>query len=231
CASTAAAEGTHRAPAAGYVYTLTNSPTDNQVVTFARGTDGSLVQVGATSTDGTGTGAGLGSQGALALDGDRLFAVNAAGTANIAGFRVGPHDLLPLAHSTRQLSPGASAPAQVAFTPDGSRLVVTEKASNTIDTFRVTLRHVGTAVSSPSVGATPFGFDFDARGNLLVSNADGSASSYAIDRRGGADVISGAVATGNAAPCWLVATPNGRFAYTANGGSGTLSGFTIGRDG
>src|SRR5262245_41949513 len=77
-ASTAAADGTGSRRPAGYVYTLTNSPTDNQVVTFARGADGSLSQVASTSTNGTGTGAGLGSQGALALDGERLYAVNAS---------------------------------------------------------------------------------------------------------------------------------------------------------
>ncbi len=273
-ASTAAAGGARPTRPAGYVYTLTNSPTDNQVVTFARGDDGSLVQQSMTSTGGVGTGAGLGSQGALALDGDHLFAVNATSntisefdvghgtpvlrttlasggtmpisltvrrhvlyvlnagdTPNITGFFVGPRDLIPLPRSARELSPGAAGPAQVSFTPDGSRLVVTEKTSNTIDTFRVALGYAGQAVSSPSVGATPFGFDFDNRGNLLVSNADGSASSYSIGRRGDADVISAAVPTGNAAPCWLVATPNGRYAYTANAGAGTLSGFAIGRDG
>ena len=273
-ASTASAGGARPTRPAGYVYTLTNSPTDNQVVTFARGDDGSLVAQGTSSTNGLGTGAGLGSQGALALDGDHLFAVNAAsntislfdvghgtpvlqaivpsggttpisltvrrhvlyvlnagGTANISGFLVGRRDLIPLPRSTRELSAGASAPAQVSFTPDGSRLVVTEKASNTIDTFRVVLGYAGHAVSSPSVGSTPFGFDFDNRGNLLVSNADGSASSYAIDRRGAAQVISGAVPTGNAAPCWLVTSPDGKYAYTANAGAGTLSGFAVGRDG
>jgi 6-phosphogluconolactonase len=273
-ASTASASAARPTRPAGYVYTLTNSPTDNQVVTFARGADGALDQVDGTSTGGTGTGAGLGSQGALALDGDHLFAVNAAsntisefdvdhgtpvlrttvasggsmpisltvhhhvlyvlnagGTPNITGFVVGPRQLIALPHSTRQLSPGATGPAQVSFTPDGSRLVVTEKSSHTIDTFRVAFGYAAAAQSSPSVGSTPFGFDFDHHGNLLVSNADGSASSYSIGRRGEVDVISGAVPTGNAAPCWLVTTPNGRFAYTANAGAGTLSGFTIGRDG
>ena len=90
-ASTAAAGGARPTRPAGYVYTLTNSPTDNQVVTFDRGADGSLVQQGTTSTNGTGTGAGLGSQGALALDGDHLFAVNAASNT-ISEFDVGHGD-------------------------------------------------------------------------------------------------------------------------------------------
>ncbi|MEO5901415.1 MAG: 3-carboxymuconate cyclase [Ilumatobacteraceae bacterium] len=273
-ASTAAAGSAHQPQKAGSVYTLTNATTGNEVVQFDRLADGSLTQQGTYATNGIGTGAGLGSQGALALDGDHLFAVNAAsntissfdvqgdglvlestvpsggttpisvtvhghvlyvlnsgGTANISGFLVAPHRLIALPRSTRQLSVGAAGPAQVSFSPDGSKLVVTEKTSNTIDIFRVILGYAGQPVASGSVGGTPFGFDFDRRGNLLVSNASGSASSYSIGRNGRANVISGAVATGNAAPCWLVATPNSRFAYTANAGAGTLSGFAVGRDG
>jgi 6-phosphogluconolactonase (cycloisomerase 2 family) len=48
---------------------------------------------------------------------------------------------------------------------------------------------------------------------------------------GHANVISGAVATGQAAPCWLAASKDGRFAYTANGGGGTISSFGIGGNG
>jgi 6-phosphogluconolactonase (cycloisomerase 2 family) len=36
---------------------------------------------------------------------------------------------------------------------------------------------------------------------------------------------------GQAAPCWLVVSPDGRFAFTANGGAGTITAFTVGRDG
>ena len=45
------------------------------------------------------------------------------------------------------------------------------------------------------------------------------------------NVISGAVPTFQAAPCWLVTSKDGRYAYTANGGGGTISGFTVGNDG
>jgi 6-phosphogluconolactonase len=265
--------GNRAARKVGSVYTLTNAPSGNAVVAFDRLADGSLSEQGSYPTNGVGTGANLGSQGALALDGDHLFAVNAASnsisefdvrshglvlqstvasggttpisltvhdhvlyvlnadSSNITGFLVGAHDLIPLPRSTRALGPDAAGPAQVSFSPDGDALVVTEKTSNTIDTFRVGFGYVGPAVSSPSAGGTPFGFDFDRRGQLLVSNADGSASSYALGRHGQLAVISGAVPTGNAAPCWLVATPSSRYAYTANAGAGTISGFSIGRDG
>src|SRR4029079_16756582 len=63
------------------------------------------------------------------------------------------------------------------------------------------------------------------------SNASASASSYAIDEDGTAKVISGAVATHQAAPCWLVTSKTGRYAYTANAGGGSISGFAVERDG
>jgi 6-phosphogluconolactonase (cycloisomerase 2 family) len=44
-------------------------------------------------------------------------------------------------------------------------------------------------------------------------------------------VISAVVPTEQMAACWLTITPNDRFAYTANAGSGSISGFRIGQDG
>ena len=275
-ASTAAADNGDRPhDRVGTVYTLTNSPNGNEVLAFDRAADGTLTSQGAYATNGIGTGAGLGSQGALALADDHLFAVNASSNSisefkvrdhrlsleatvasggvtpisvtvhdhvlyvlnagdipNITGFFVAPHNLFPIASSTRSLSAGAAGPAQVSFSPAGDVLVVTEKGSSTIDTFRVGRKGLaGTAVASPSTGAVPFGFDFDSHGHVLVSNASGSASSYSVGRLGELSVISGAVPTGNAAPCWLVVTPNGRFAYTANAGAGTISGFSVARNG
>jgi len=140
--------------------------------------------------------------------------------------------LTPLAGSTRPLGAGSAGPAQVSFAPNGKTLVVTEKASSTIDTYPVGDHGVaGPPIVNAAVGATPFGFDFDKRGNVLTSNAAGSASSYDIAANGSLSVISGAVPTFQGAPCWLVTSTNGRYAYTANAGSGTISGFSIGHDG
>ena len=44
-------------------------------------------------------------------------------------------------------------------------------------------------------------------------------------------MITGAVSTHQAAPCWLIATVDGKYAYTANAGSGTLSGFSVSPNG
>src|SRR2546425_7284098 len=88
-ASAAAADG-----APGAVYTLMNLTSGNAVAIFARAADGTLTVAGTVATGGTGTGSGLGSQGALALsdDGRWLFAVN-AGSNDVSIFRVGPAGL------------------------------------------------------------------------------------------------------------------------------------------
>ena len=110
-------------------------------------------------------------------------------------------------------------------------LVVTEKATSSIETFAVDNDVPDPRRCSPRPANTPFGFDFDKHGNVLTSNASGSASSYSLSREGRVNVISGAVPAFQAAPCWLVTSKDGRYAYTANGGGGTISGFTVGDDG
>src|SRR4029079_3287133 len=121
--------------------------------------------------------------------------------------------------------------AQISFNRNGHVLVVTEKATITIETFYVDDDVPDNAAVFSATRNTPFGSDWDNRGNLLTSNASGSASSYSVSREGRVNVISGAVATGQAAPCWLVPSKEGDYAYTANGGGGTISGFTVGNDG
>src|SRR5436190_20320295 len=88
-AATAMASAADNSP--GAVYTLTNSPTGNAVVAFDRSVDGTLALQGTFATGGTGTGAGLGSQGAVVLSHDnrQLVAVN-AGSNSVSLFSVRP---------------------------------------------------------------------------------------------------------------------------------------------
>jgi 6-phosphogluconolactonase (cycloisomerase 2 family) len=167
-----------------------------------------------------------------------LYALNAGGAGNIAGFVVQPNGTLaPLAGSTRGLGGPATGPAQVSFTPDGTALVVTEKSANAIVTYAVSGDGLaGQPVSHPSSGAVPFGFDF-ARDTLVVSEAAGGAgghsavSSYAVSRTGGLQTVSPSVPDFQNAACWLVATENGRYAYTANAASDSISGYHVDADG
>jgi 6-phosphogluconolactonase (cycloisomerase 2 family) len=167
----------------------------------------------------------------LTVHGNRLYVLNAGGTGNIAGFTSSRGRLTAIAGSTHALSSDTTSPAQVSFTPDGSRLVVTEKATSLIDVFGLTKQGIPSSLKTvPSAGVTPFGFDFDNRGHLLVSEAAAStASSYAVTRAG-LRTISAAVPNTEAAACWLVTS--GKFAYTGNaGGSLSISGYRVGQHG
>jgi 6-phosphogluconolactonase len=165
--------------------------------------------------------------------GNLVYVLNAGSGGNIAGFRSrGDGSIQSIPGSSRTLSGAGVGPAQIQFTPSGNALVVTEKGTNTIDTWPVTHGLAGTLQTTPSNGATPFGFDFDNKGRLFVSEAVGgaagasSASSYWLANSGW-NIASASEPTFQTAACWLAVSPNGQFAYTANAGSGTISGFTI----
>jgi len=171
-----------------------------------------------------------------------LYVLHAGGQAggadSIDGFTITPDGhLFPIPGSSRPLSGLSTRPAQIGFTPDGGVLVVTEKATNLIDTFVLDRegRATGPQVFA-SAGLTPFGFGFGKRGQLIVSEAGGGAdgstvSSYRVDDDGSLHLVSGAVPTTETAACWISVTNDGRFAYSTNGGSGTVSGFRVGFDG
>jgi 6-phosphogluconolactonase len=175
----------------------------------------------------------------LTVHGDLLYVLNAGGEGNITGFRgAASGHLLMIGGSSRPLSGSGVGPAQVEFNPGGRVLVVTEKATNKIDTYRVGFggMAVGPNVQN-STGDTPFGFEFTPRGQLIVSDAFGGAaglsalSSYHVEFSGALDLITGPVNNGQAAACWVVVTDNGRFTYTTNAGTNNISGYRVRRDG
>jgi 6-phosphogluconolactonase len=178
----------------------------------------------------------------LTLHRNLLYVLNAGGTVgdkdNITGFLFVHGKLVALPDSTHALSGDNTGPAQVSFTDDGDTLIVTERISNLIDTFSIGGDGLVTDHKMfQSVGATPFGFDVGRGSQIFVSEAAGgaanasSASSYDVSRDGDLAVIDGAVPTEQTAACWLLASRNRRFVYTANAGSGSISGFSVGHDG
>ena len=158
---------------------------------------------------------------------------NNAALATVSGFTLDKHGLTPIAGSTRFLHAGATDAGQVRFSRDGTTLVVTGRSTNRIDTFLVgkdgTLSGLKTFDVAP--GGTPFGFDFDKKGHLLVSLAgvggSSGAASYELAEDGSLSTITAPIETGQRAACWLVASRDGRYAFVANAASSSVSTFAV----
>jgi len=170
----------------------------------------------------------------VAVHGDVVYVLNALDGGSLQGYRVLGSFLVPLPGSGRALGldPGASpqftnTPGQVAFTPDGSRLIVTTKANgNDIDVFGV--GSGGWLSAAPVVnsepGTVPFAIAFDSRGHLVIAEAGTNAlATFAISGHGTLTQLD-AVGTGEAATCWVA--PAGPFLFASSAGSAAESGFT-----
>lgn len=184
----------------------------------------------------------VGSRGAepvsLTVHGAFVYVLNAGSTStpgNIAGFLLADHGLLlPLPGSRQPLStPASTGPAEVAFNPAGTVLVVSEKSTSLLDAYPVNSRGIAQPpVTSASNGSTPYGFAFTPAGALVVSDAGpGALSSYAVASNGDLTVVSGSVGDGQLAPCWVAIAPGGAWAFTSNAHSDTISTYAVGAGG
>ncbi|HKC91379.1 MAG TPA: beta-propeller fold lactonase family protein [Candidatus Limnocylindria bacterium] len=165
---------------------------------------------------------------------DLVYVVNAA-SSSIAGFRSNDGKLSPIAGSIRTFA--GSGAAQIQFSPSGRALVVSEKTTSTLDVFIVGKDGAaGPATSYASSGTTPFGFAFGRHEDLVVSEAAGAAplsaaSSYELSKDGTLTAISRSIPTTQAAACWVAVTKDGRYAFTANAASDSISTFSVDKDG
>jgi DNA-binding beta-propeller fold protein YncE len=169
----------------------------------------------------------------VAVHGNLVYVLNALNGGSVQGFVNFFGHLFPLPGSYRNLhlaipsneNQFVSTPGQVAFSPDGSQLVVTTKASgNSIDVFRV--GGFGELSPSPVINVqppstVPFAITFDA-GHLVIANAGPSTvSTFTLNADGTLGLLD-AVGTGAAATCWVTAAQG--YLYASNAGSATVSG-------
>jgi 6-phosphogluconolactonase (cycloisomerase 2 family) len=176
----------------------------------------------------------------VAVSGNLVYVLNARDGGSISGFRVAGDKLHPITGSTRSLgltiptdaNEYTHTPGQVAFSPDGSQLVVTTKASsNAIDVFGVGPdgRPSSSPVSNPEPGTVPFAVTFDSFGHLLVAEAGTNAlASFALATNGTLTQLN-AVATGQPATCWVA--PAQGYDYASNAGGPSVSGFNAAANG
>lgn len=185
----------------------------------------------------------IGSGGAfpvsVAVDHGLVYVLNAEEGGSLQGYRVAFGRLFPIPGSTRSLGLDPTetprfthTPGQVAFSPDGSQVIVTTKgAGSDIDVFGVQAfgRLSTTPVVNSEPGTVPFAVTFDQAGDLIVSQAGTNAlTSYSLHHDGTVSALS-TLATGQQATCWVVRS--GAVVYASNAGSANLSNVGIGAGG
>jgi 6-phosphogluconolactonase (cycloisomerase 2 family) len=166
----------------------------------------------------------------IAYHDDLVYVLNARGGGSVEGYRISSGVLAPIEGSLRPLglNPNATpefttTPGRVAFSPDGSQLIVTTKGNGSaILVFRV--RHHGLLADAPTVnaepGTVPFAVTFDDHGRLVVAEAGtNSVATYDLSGDGTVEVRDRA-ATGQAATCWIAGIDGNL--YLSNAASGSV---------
>jgi 6-phosphogluconolactonase len=176
----------------------------------------------------------------IAVHGNLVYVAN-SGTSdtNFAGFRLSRDgQLSPLRGSTVRLASDAQ-PGDVLFNGSGNRLVGTLVGTSQIDSFVVGASGRLTAAPGSPIAAQglgPFGSEFRPTdpSQLFVSNAHnvgagtGTVSAF-LDTRNGVlkSIGSSPFADKQTAPCWVQITPDGRYLFAVNTGSGDISRYAI----
>jgi 6-phosphogluconolactonase len=161
------------------------------------------------------------------------------GSGGLTGLRLGGEGTLTaIEGAARRLSAPEADGAQVAFTPDGRSVVVTERVTDRISVYGVGANGLlDGPVAHPSAGVTPYGFDFGPGGTIVVTEAFGgevgaaAASSYHLNGAPEIVPVSPSVRNTRSEVCWAAVTKNGRYAYVTNFGDNTISSYAIGDDG
>ncbi len=139
------------------------------------------------------------------------------------------------------------SPGQVGFTPDGNQLIVTVKGTNSIYVFPV---DENGRAGSPTITQAPgpslptyFGFTFDKKEHLLLSEAFGAStsipaggagavSSFTVTGTGKLHTISADVGDAGTAACWVALEPStGKYLYVSNNLSANVSSYSVGSNG
>jgi 6-phosphogluconolactonase len=163
---------------------------------------------------------------AVAEHGGLVYVLNFAGNSNVVGFRVDDGNLKLIQGSQRFLTAANSGAASLAFSPDGTFLVVTEKLTNKIDVFPVMSDGtLGPVVTTNDPVAGLFEVIFAPDGGLMALHAASGMISSFLVQSNGALTPQTVLPTVGGASCWLVITPDSKYIYTSNAGSANISGF------
>jgi len=226
-------------------YLLAADAGSNQISVLRIDHDGELHQVGGGPVASGGI-----EPVSIAVHGDLVYVANEGnGTtgSNYTGFKLHENGrLTPLRNSTVPLPPTAN-PGDVFFNADGTHLVGTEVGTTDPSTFLIdsfVVGHDGRLTPAPgspfaAQGAGPFGSQFRPTNptQLYVSNAhggpnNGTVSAFRVARDGTLTSIGASpYADNQTAPCWVEITHDGRYLFTVNTASSSISRYRIHSDG
>lgn len=160
-----------------------------------------------------------------------VYVLNGLEGGSVQGFTVSGGRLVTIPGSNRALGLGSESPqfthspGTVVFSPEGTQLIVTTKASgNDVDVFSVAPG--GTLSAAPVVnslpGTVPFAVTFDRQGHLILAESAGALADFQLREDGNIEQLD-VVQSEQIATCWVVEA-RGHF-YTSNPGSASLSAF------
>ncbi len=214
-----------------YVYTESNQTSSgggNAVLAFRVGSGGSLTSIGSFGTGGDGTGAGLGSQGAVALadDGHALLAVN-AGSNTVSYFRVLANGDLRLIDAAPS---GGTSPVSV--TAHGRWVEVLNQGSNTVAGLVLTdhalVPSPNPAVALSAGAATPEQVGFTPSGAhvIVTEKVSSSIDTFNVTAGGRLTGLHHTVSTGTAPYGFGFGSGGQAVISDAGGGAGGISAAT-----
>ncbi|WP_179137228.1 lactonase family protein [Candidatus Entotheonella palauensis] len=201
----------------------------------------------------------------LAVQNQVLYVLNTGLSGTLMGFTVssdcglaplagGRQDLAVFTASSPEPKPNdiLTTPAQVAFTPKGDKLVISVKGGpaanddgrvvvfNLTSQGRIAGEGTATHFSAAEKTGGAFGFDFSARGDLIITHVGSfTVSSFTIASNNTLRANGSPLSTGFPFPCWIARS--GSYAYLAHfgelpgqgqiNGPGTISTVVIAEDG
>lgn len=174
-----------QAPPAGNVYLIDNDASDNHVIGFDRGADGSLSNMRTWSTGGAGTGGGLGSQSAVVRYLDYLLVVN-AGSNQISAFRVNGQNLtltdVEDSHGVMPISLTAGRNMVYVLNAGGNGNIAGFMLSGQGDLTYIS--GSSQPLSTSSAGGAQIAFNSTSRLLVVTEKATNSLSVYSVDNLG-----------------------------------------------
>ncbi|MEO8665882.1 MAG: beta-propeller fold lactonase family protein [Ignavibacteria bacterium] len=213
----------------GFIFTESNDAANNSILCYRQHDDGQLILKSTTISGGVGTGAGLGSQGAIILDEHHefLYAVNAGGNS-VSSFKVHNDGSLSLRHTAPT---GGTTPVSV--TTHHNLLYVVNAGSDNISGFRIGANGNLTAIagsikSLSGTGTGPARIAFSFNGNYLyvTEKATNMITTFPVDNNGVAGAGSSSSSIGQTPFGFEFAREHFMIVSNAAGGAAGLSSAT-----